>query len=605
VTTLIQYVLKIARNPSLESATDLELLTRFAKFRDEAAFAQLVQRHASLVFGVCVRTLGNVQEAEDAFQATFLVLARKASSIRKAELLSNWLYGVARRAAGKARARALCRRLREQSIEDFESCHDEMLSPRRRQKPCMLPEQEVETAELHSMLDEEVARLPQRYRLPFVLCYLQGETNAAAAQKLHCPKGTVQSRLAWARQRLRNQLTRRGYALSVVMNEIDRISISAPAHVTAAMSYSTTKVAVTYAAGKSLASGAVSASVASLAEGVLHTMFMIKLKSAAIAVFVVLLAGAAAGVMARPTPIPSPAESPSSFAVGSPNFAENEQKELKIDPPAVATEVQKKTFKTGKNPVLALQVFDGGIEVITREDNSVTVEIIKESRALDHDFAKEALKHITVNMSQVGDAIHVEATRTSQARHERLQASAKVLVPPGAALDLKTSNGPVKLAGGSGDVKIATSNGPVSVKDHGGPVRLHTSNGPIHLTGGKGLADLHTSNGTIDIQATGARLDAKTSNGPIEFKGTLSDGKHSFHSSNGGILLLIPAESHFKIDASTSHGKITTGFNLDASSDVTKTHVRGKVGGDPNISLAISTSNGSISVRPLASSKSG
>ena len=182
--------------------SDAELLERFVAGRDEAAeaaFAALVERHGVMVLGVCRRVLGNRDEAEDAFQATFLVLARKAAAIARREQLASWLHGVARRAALDARARATRRKAREKRL-------GAML-------PVEPPDQTM-ASELRTILDEELARLPERHRAAIVLCELEGLSRREAALRLAISEGTLSSRLARAKSHLRERLTRRGFALS-------------------------------------------------------------------------------------------------------------------------------------------------------------------------------------------------------------------------------------------------------------------------------------------------------------------------------------------------------------------------------------------------------
>src|SRR5262249_31616689 len=144
----------------------------------------------------------NEHDAEDAFQATFLILVRKAGSLGRPELLGNWLYGVAYRTAARARAEATRRRFREVPLID-------------RDLPAKESTPDGVWRDLRPVLDEEINRLPDKYRAPFVLCYLEGKTNEEAARQLGCPLGTVLSRLARARERLRLRLTSRGLTLSV------------------------------------------------------------------------------------------------------------------------------------------------------------------------------------------------------------------------------------------------------------------------------------------------------------------------------------------------------------------------------------------------------
>ena len=165
-----------------------DLLERFLARRDQAAFEALVARHGPMVLGVCRRILADPHDIEDAFQATFLILVRKARAIRDRELLGPWLYGVARRVANRARADASRRRTRERSGAEEAA----MESPGVR-----------DPDELRAVLDEELGRLPEKYRAPLVLCYLEGLTHDEAALRLRCPVGTVRSRMTRARETLR------------------------------------------------------------------------------------------------------------------------------------------------------------------------------------------------------------------------------------------------------------------------------------------------------------------------------------------------------------------------------------------------------------------
>ena len=176
--------------------TDAELLQRFTATRDEAAFELLVWRHGAMVLGLCRRAVRDEQLAEDAFQAVFLVLARKAGLIRGGNV-GGWLFGVARRVA----ARAARRRPVTHAVPEV---------------PVNAPSPAVEHQELAAILDAEVARLPERFRSVVVLCYLGGHTTEAAARELGCPRGTILSRLAAARKRLADRLTRRGVTLPAI-----------------------------------------------------------------------------------------------------------------------------------------------------------------------------------------------------------------------------------------------------------------------------------------------------------------------------------------------------------------------------------------------------
>jgi RNA polymerase sigma factor (sigma-70 family) len=273
---VIQYLRRRVAGSGAGDSTDRHLLARFVADRDEAAFEAILRRHGPMVLGVCRRVLGHEADAEDAFQATFLVLARKARSLRKPELLGNWLYGVANRTAAKARAQAAKRQAHERQVAAM---------------PTVNPAHEVVWRELRPLLDAEVARLPEKYRAPFVLCYLEGRTNEAAAALLGCPAGTVFSRLAWARERLRGRLTRRGLTLTGTAL-LALLAEQATAAVPAPLLNATTRAAAVFAADRG-AAGAISPHVASITQGVLRAMSRNRMKT--VAVFLLALAAAGAG----------------------------------------------------------------------------------------------------------------------------------------------------------------------------------------------------------------------------------------------------------------------------------------------------------------------
>jgi RNA polymerase sigma factor (sigma-70 family) len=189
---------------ALGSLSDTELLARFVRKDDasssEAAFAILVARHGPMVLGVCRRMVGDEHWAADTYQAVFLILARKARSVWVHDSLGRWLYGVSVRVARRARVMARTERKRVQPLDALEpAARDDRLGA-------------CELAEIRSVIDEEISRLPARYRVPVVLCYLEGMTGEQAARRLKCPLGTLESRLHRARERLRASLTRRGLA---------------------------------------------------------------------------------------------------------------------------------------------------------------------------------------------------------------------------------------------------------------------------------------------------------------------------------------------------------------------------------------------------------
>jgi RNA polymerase sigma factor (sigma-70 family) len=187
--------------PVGEIPTDGDLLARWSAGTDPSALEQLIRRHGGMVLGVCRRLLGDTPDAEDAFQATFLVLVRKAAALARPEQVAGWLHGVALRVAHKARAQRARRREREVTIVDP-----------------VAPTPPDDTSELRRVLDEELDRLPEKYRLPIVLCELEGRTIDEAARLLGWPKGTVAGRLSRGRELLRQRLSRRrGLALPLFL----------------------------------------------------------------------------------------------------------------------------------------------------------------------------------------------------------------------------------------------------------------------------------------------------------------------------------------------------------------------------------------------------
>ncbi|HEY7330475.1 MAG TPA: sigma-70 family RNA polymerase sigma factor [Gemmataceae bacterium] len=260
--------------PSCEvERTDEELLERFVASRDAASFEVLVRRHGPMVLGVCRRVLQHPQDAEDAFQATFLVLVRKAASLCQRELLGNWLDGVAYRTALDARAAALRRRKREKQV-------NAMPEPEARDDP-------DEWRDLRPLVDRELNRLPDKYRIPIVLCDLEGKTRQDAAEALDLPVGTLSGRLTTAREMLAKRLTRHGLALSAGALGAALSPSAAPAAVPAPLVTSTVQAAT---------AGVISSQAAALASGVVKAMLVKKLKIATVVVLTA-LAGTAAVVV--------------------------------------------------------------------------------------------------------------------------------------------------------------------------------------------------------------------------------------------------------------------------------------------------------------------
>ncbi len=260
-----------------ENLSDAQLLERFVVRRDSVALEALVHRHGPMVWGVCRRLLSNYHDAEDAFQATFLVLARKAASIHPRAQVGNWLYGVAHQTSLKARATMAKRRTRERQQTDI---------------PDPAADQGEVWADLQPLLDRELSLLPDRYRAVIVLCDLEGKTRLEVARLLGCPEGTVNSRLTRARTILARRLSRCGVAVSGGALAMALAQNSASASVPVSTMAATVKAVSMFAVGDLAAPGIISSQVSTLTEGVIKAMFVNKLKTITALVFVFVTFGA-------------------------------------------------------------------------------------------------------------------------------------------------------------------------------------------------------------------------------------------------------------------------------------------------------------------------
>ncbi len=268
--------------------SEAQLLERFLVHRDESAFEAILHRHGPMVLGVCRRILDDPHDVADAFQTTFLILVKKARSIRDRDVLGTWLYGVARRVAVRAKVNARCRRTRERT----EAEGLDVQQPRG---------DRLEATELRALIDDELERLPSRYRQPIILCDLEGQTHEQAAALIGCPVGTVKSRLSRGREQLRSRLVRRGVAPSAALLA-STLAADAAQAVPVEWINQTLQAAVTLAAGNAVAAGTFSAGVVTLWKGVVRSMFLAKLNYAAAAVMAVALATTGVWALVGPSP---------------------------------------------------------------------------------------------------------------------------------------------------------------------------------------------------------------------------------------------------------------------------------------------------------------
>jgi cytochrome c peroxidase len=270
---ILQLIRRAVEDRRVRELPDQELLQRFHAHQDQAAFHALLCRHGPMVLDVCRGLLGNEADSEDAFQATFLILVRQAGSIRKTAALGSWLHGVAYRTALKARAQSATRQKYEARAPVRQAAEPDDLSWR----------------EVRQLLHEEISGLPERYRAPLVLCYLEGATQEAAAVQLRLGKSTLRERLERGRTLLRTRLLRRGLGPAAFLVAAAWPAQNAAAALPTATVLGTIKAASLCAAGQAAAPSVISAKVAALTEGVLKAMSLAKLKTA-----VLLTAGIAA-----------------------------------------------------------------------------------------------------------------------------------------------------------------------------------------------------------------------------------------------------------------------------------------------------------------------
>jgi RNA polymerase sigma factor (sigma-70 family) len=278
---VVEHLRRESLLPAASRRSDAALLEAFLARREEAAFDALVRRHGPMVLGVCRRILHDRHSAEDAFQATFLVFLQKASSIAQREHLANWLYGVALRTSLQARQQAARRRLKESKVTEM--AHQPS-------------EADEAIQELLPFLDLEMNRLPEKYRVPILLCDLQGKSRKEAAQELKLPEGTVSTRLARARAMLAKKLARYGRLLSGSALALAVAQNQAAASVPSALLASTVKAGLLFAAGQKVAA-ALSIKVVALTDKVVKMMLLSKLLNALTVLVVVAVLGSSVGTV--------------------------------------------------------------------------------------------------------------------------------------------------------------------------------------------------------------------------------------------------------------------------------------------------------------------
>jgi RNA polymerase sigma factor (sigma-70 family) len=382
---VLRQIRRVALRNACDGATDAHLLELFLTQRDEAAFEALLRRHGPMVLGVCRRVLRHAQDAEDAFQATFLVLVRRAASLRSRELLGNWLYGVAHRTALSARAMSAKRRARERHAPE---------------RPAPDAPAEAASEELLAQLDAALARLPDRYRVPIVLCELEGRSRKEVARTLGLPEGTLSWRLAHAKKLLARRLARYGTVLTAAGLTAALAHTTAAACVPTSLLNTTARAALRIVAGESLKAEAVSAHVVILTEGVLKAMMLSKLKTMWAVALVVAIGAGAVGLTYRPAvaqpPSPfadRPAEKLAPAAPLAGRAAPDELEELRLEVAALrkGLEVTRERVKALEGQVQSLRAKrpDGGSRDLNQTPSRAPVGIF--GRPLNEQGADPAL----------------------------------------------------------------------------------------------------------------------------------------------------------------------------------------------------------------------
>lgn len=281
-TAVLGHIRKLAAIQGVKQLSDRELLRRFVDMHDEPAFATLVHRHGPMVLSACQRVLHRTQDAEDACQATFLVLARKAASERWQESIANWLYGVARRLALKARASTARRHVVEHGAPSRSPAD---------------PLADITARELQTVLDEELIRLPEKYRAPILLCCLEGHARDEAAQQLGWTLPILKSRLEQARDMLRRRLTRRGLTLSAALAALTLAQPASAGSFPMALTNGTCQAALAIIAGHGAAASLLPPGVAALVDSATRTLFITKTKIATLLLVAATIAAVSGGLL--------------------------------------------------------------------------------------------------------------------------------------------------------------------------------------------------------------------------------------------------------------------------------------------------------------------
>jgi RNA polymerase sigma factor (sigma-70 family) len=426
--------------------TDGQLLEDYRSRRDQAALEILVRRHAALVWGVCRRVLGNHHDAEDAFQATFLILVRKAASIASPRLLANWLYGVAHQTARKARATAAKRRARERQVTQ-------------------MPEPAAAESDLWNdvqpLLDQELSRLPDIYRVAIVLCDLEGKTRKEAARQLGVPDGTLAARLARGRVLLAKRLARHGVSVSGGALGMILGQHIASAGVPTSVVSSAIKAASVLAAGQAAAVGLVSAKAAALTEGMLQTMLLSKIKVATAVLLVVTAVGAGGNRLLVSTRAAQGAAEPKQVQKEKPQPPQGkDQLRIYVKPhPDGEFRLQGLVVRDPSSGEYKVLTRDGGIPVVK---GYIEFHVKKLKEARDDKSIRDALKNLEESVQNMKELLSLPGGPADKKPEDKKPAEEKPPLNLGQAGDAWEMNARRLLAGRS----LATPPGATSRTIH-------------------------------------------------------------------------------------------------------------------------------------------
>jgi RNA polymerase sigma factor (sigma-70 family) len=391
--TVMQHIRRLALPPGCR-LSDRELLERFISRRDEGAFAALVQRHGPMVLGVCRRVLRHDQDAEDACQAAFLVLARKAGSIRKRDCAGSWLHGVAYRIARNLSREIARRRARERPVKETSQTD---------------PARDLSWREVRAALDQVIDGMPERYRAPLVLCYLEGKTRDEAAQHLGWTLGTLRGRLERGRELLRSRLVRRGLTLGAALLG-STLAPQATAAVPPSLVMATVQAAKWTLTNPALPISLVSAQVAVLTKGALKTMTLTKVKIAAGFLVALSVLGGGAGALTLGTLADEPGQAQKEDSSAPPKPAKAEaSRERQRPEKAASTKPASGAITATLNASAAVLTVtfspDGKVLATGGADGNVTFWDVRSGKVLMTFGSKESRRIHAVKFSPDGKTV--------------------------------------------------------------------------------------------------------------------------------------------------------------------------------------------------------